>query len=445
MRGLPLVGALPEFMKDPPGTVLRAARAHPGELFGLRLGPVTAYVVSQPEHVQQVVHNPRSFSKGGRMWDGARLLVGNGLATSGGALWLRQRRLMQPLFLPAHIASLVDTIVDVLEREVERFVAHAGTGEVLDMDVEAMHLTQQVLLAAMFGASISASYAAQLGRDIQAAMRSLSLRMFLHFIPRRLPLPGDRRFNDAVARIDAVMMRLVAERRRSGLERADLVSSLLRAHVEGVEQGMDDAQIRDELVTMFIAGNEALAMTLTWAWYELDQHPEVARKLRAEINAVLGDRRPTYADLERLVYTRYTLMETMRRYPSAWAFPRFTEGPELVGGYQLPARATLLVSPLATHCDPAIWDRPELFDPDRFSPERSAGRSRYAYYPFGDGPRQCIANNLAMAAAQLTLAMMAPRVRPRLAPGQRVALGTAISLKPRYGMKMRVDAVERSV
>lgn len=439
VRGLPVIGVLPEFLRDPPGTVERLALARPGEIIGLRLGPITLHVVSHPDHVQQVLGDPRGFSKGGRMWDRVRWLLGNGLATSDGDFWLRQRRFMQPMFSATHLASLADTMVDVIEREVERIAVLGRTGAALDMAIEMKQLVQQVLLASMFGTRISAGDAAQLGDDVHVALRTMFVRMLLPFIPLRVPLPGDRRYREATTRIDAALMRLVAERRRSGEDRKDLLSLLMHAGGNGMGEAMDNGQLRDQLVSIFVAGSGTTATTLTWAWYELDRHPEIVRKLRAEIDAVLGDRRPTYADLHRLVYTHQVVLETLRLYPPAWMFPRFPERDALVGGFPIPAHASMILSPFITHRDPAFWDRPLVFDPDRFSPERSAGRPRYAYYPFGGGPRQCIGNNLALLEAQLTIVMMVRRMWPRLIPGQRLELDWADSLTPRYGMKMRLE------
>jgi cytochrome P450 len=179
---------------------------------------------------------------------------------------------------------------------------------------------------------------------------------------------------------------------------------------------------------------------MTWLWYALDQNPEVERRLRAEVAEVLGDRRPTFEDLPRLAYTRQAIQETMRLYPPAWFFPRFTNHEVVVGGQRIPAGSTLLLSSFASQRDPAFWPNPEVFDPDRFTAECSAGRPRYAYYPFGGGPRQCIGIHFAMMEAQIIAAMFAQRMRPRLVPGHQVVLSSASTLKPRHGMKMTLAA-----
>jgi cytochrome P450 len=175
---------------------------------------------------------------------------------------------------------------------------------------------------------------------------------------------------------------------------------------------------------------------MTWLWYVLDRYPEADRRLRAEVAEHLGDRRPTFGDLARLVYTKQVVQEVMRLYPPGWIFPRFADGEALIGGHRIPAGSPILLSPFVSQRDPAFWPDPETFDPERFTPERAAERPRYAYYPFGGGPRQCIGNHFTMMEAQIITAMMAQRLRPKLVPGHRVELSAATTLRPRHGMKM---------
>jgi cytochrome P450 len=415
------------------------ARAHPGEPFALRLGPIRLYVLTQPDHVQQVLHDhPRDFVKGG-MWNAVRELLGNGLVTSEGDFWLRQRRMMQPLFSGHHLASLVDGMVDVIEREVTRLERDVAANATIDMHSEMTSLTQRVLLQTMLGAAEEAGEADRLGHHMVDAMRVLNLKLFTYFLPRWVPIPGGRTFRRASAAIDEALLRIVRERRQAHGGPTDLLALLLHARDEGGSGGMDDQQLRDELVTLFVAGNDTTANALTWLWYALDQHPEIERRLREEVGAALGDRRPTAADLAKLSYVKLVLQETMRLFPPVWMFPRFCERDQVVGGYLIPAGSALLVSPFVTHRDPSLWERPEEFDPERFSPERSAGRPRYAYFPFGGGPRQCIGNNFALMEAQLITAMMARRFRPRLATQEPVVLASQSTLKPKGGMKMRLE------
>jgi cytochrome P450 len=434
-RGYPLIGALPHILRDGPGFLTRVARSHPGEIVGVRLGPITAYLVTHPDHVQHVLLDHwRDFGKGGGMWRAIRPLLGNGLVTSEGDFWLRQRRLMQPLFSPDYLASLADVMTSVVEREVDQLARRTGT--VVEMQREMGAITQRVLLGALFGSSIDRRETEHLGDQIVIAFREMNLRMFLYFLPDRIPLPGDRAFRRAIMTLDEGMMRLVRRRRGSGGEHHDLLSLLMHARDEAGAAGMDNRQLRDELVTLFVAGNDTTAKTMAWLWCALEQNPEVDRKLRAEVADVLGGRRPTHADLARLTYTKQVIQETMRLFPAAWFFPRFAAHDTTIGSFPIPAGSALVLNPFASHRDPAFWPDPERFDPGRFDPERAAARPRFAYYPFGGGPRQCIGNVFSLMEAQLITAMMVQRLRPRLVPGHGVAPSSATTLTVRHGLKM---------
>jgi cytochrome P450 len=438
VRGYPLIGCVADVLRDGPGFLARVARERPGEVAAFRLGPVTVYLVTHPDHVQRVlVEDRQSFTKGG-MWRGTKAVLGNGLVASEGELWARQRRLMQPLFTTARLAALADQMVEVVGREVEALRAR-GPGARVDMAHEMGALTQRVILETMFGPGIDRAETDRLSDQLLVAFQGMNLRLFLYFLPERLPLPDERRFRRAIAAIDEALLRLVRARRAEGSERDDLLSLLLHARDEVSGEGMDERQIRDELVTMFAAGNDTTANAMTWLWVALSLRPAVEQRLRAEVAEVLGDRRPTHADLARLSYTKLVVQETLRLYPAVWMFPRFAAVETILGPNRIPAGSPILLSPIATHRDPALWPDPETFDPERFTPERSAGRPRYAYYPFGGGPRQCIGNHFALMEAQIITAMMVQRLRPRLLPGHRVELSSASTLKPRGGLPVTLD------
>jgi cytochrome P450 len=440
VRGYPLVGGLVDLLRDGPGFLARVAREHAGQVVGLRLGPSTVYLVTHANHVQHVLQEEwRSFSKGGRMWKVAREFVGNGLSTSEGAFWRRQRRMMQPIFNTEHLATLTDLMVDVIDREVTRLVARGS--ETVDMGREMNALTQRLILDTMLGQGIDRNETDRLSDAILTAFKGLNLRLFLFFLPDRIPRPGQQRYRAAIASIDEAMLHLVGARRAGGDDRKDLLSLLLRARDEDNGEGMDDRQLRDELVTIFVAGQETTANTMTWLWYVLDQNPEVERRLRAEVASVIGNRRPTFDDLARLEYTTLVIHEVLRLYPTVWVMLRFSDQEANIGGYRVPAGSPLLLSPFVSQRDPEFWPNPEAFIPERFTPERSAGRPRFAYYPFGGGPRQCIGNKFSIMEAQLMTAMMVQRLRPRLIPGHHPIVPAASgSLKPSHGLKMTLGA-----
>jgi cytochrome P450 len=235
------------------------------------------------------------------------------------------------------------------------------------------------------------------------------------------------------------MFRLVRERRATGERCKDLLSLLLDARDPETDEPMSDRQIRDELVTLFIAGNETAALTMTWLMYLLDRHPDAQAKVRAEAAEVLGGRIPSYDDLPRLKYSKMVIQEALRLYPPSWMLPRVAVAEDEIDGYRIPAGATLLVSQYLMHRDPALWDRPEVFDPERFRPEKAEKRPRYAFMPFGVGPRFCIGDQFAIMEAQLLLAMMVQRFRARLQPGTRVEAKAMSTLRPRNGMPMFLE------
>jgi cytochrome P450 len=329
-------------------------------------------------------------------------------------------------------------MVEIIDREVSVLAARGAA--TVDMEREMNVMSQRLILETMFGGSIDRCEADRLNDELQVALQGLNLRMFLSFLPERIPLPGERRYRAAIAAIDEAMLRLVRARRASDGLRDDLLSLLLRARDADTGEGMDDRQVRDELVSIFVAGQDATAKAMTWFWYLLDQNPEVERRLSTEVAEVLGDRRPTFEDFAHLEYTKRVIQEAMRLYPPAWMIPHFVDQEAIVGGHRIPARSPILLSPFATHRDPMFWPDPEAFDPERFTPERSAGRPRYAYYPFGGGGHQCIGNHFAMMECQLITAMMVRRLRSRLVPGHRVVPSTSMTLKPRYGIKMTLGS-----
>jgi cytochrome P450 len=441
IRGYPLLGVIPQLLIDSPQQLTQIARQYPGEICSFYLGPIRIYLVTSPEHVQRVLaDNARNFVKGS-MWIPMRRLLGNGLLASDGDEWLNHRRLMQPLFASKYISTLAVHMSEVVADAMPRLESIAASGASVDMCNEMLRLSQGILLRTMFSTSLESRKAKDLGAAVITSFRELNVRLFLYFLPKWLPLPGERALHKAIQTIDKVMYRMVRERRQSSTLPNDLLSLLLNGRDDETGKGMDDRQVRDELVTLVVAGTDTTALAMTWLWYVLDQYPEVDRKLRQEVDVVLQGRIPTFDDLASLPYTKMVLMETMRLYPPGWFVPRFTVADDVIDGYPIPAGSTILLCPYATHRDPAVWERPDVFDPERFSPERSAGRPRYAYLPFGGGPRQCIGMQFALIEAQIITAMLVQRFRPRCVPGVPVVPHSATTLKPRHGLPVTLTRV----
>lgn len=403
-----------------------------GDIVRFRVGPITQHLVVQPDHIRHVlVTNRQNYTKGIGMRK-LKLLLGQGLFTSEGALWQRQRKLMQPPFTPKGVQPFGPDMTAAIASMLDEWAPRAARGEAFDVYFEMMRLALGIIARTML--SIEARDLA--GDTAQAFTHVLEYitrhSMTVLDVPRFIPTRENRNFNRALAMLDALIDRVIAERRADPNPPDDLLTLLLNARDENGAP-LSHAQIRAEVMTIFFAGHETTALALTWAWYLLSQNPGPEEKLQGELDRVLQGRTPTVADLPALTYTNYVLQEAMRLYPPAAVFVRDALGPDEIGAYAIPKGSMIMLSPFITHRHAAFWDDPESFDPDRFSPKRSAGRHPYAYFPFGAGARKCIGNNFTMEEGALALAMIAQRFRLRLAPGAVVRphmLGTLRPLDP---------------
>ncbi|HEX2205647.1 MAG TPA: cytochrome P450 [Longimicrobium sp.] len=434
--GLPF-GRMAAFRRDALAFLSHVHAAH-GDVAYFRFGPRKMYLVAHPDDVQTVlVTRHRSFIKSLAL-QRARVLLGTGLLTSEGELHLRQRRLAQPAFHRERVAALAGTMVEHASGAAERWRA----GAEMDLSREMNRLTLAIAGKTLFGADVEGE-ADEIGSALTDAL-SLFRRLTnpLGVVLDRLPVPGTLRMKRARARLDATIYRIVAGRRRSGGDRGDLLSMLLAARDdEGDGGGMSDAQLRDELLTLFLAGHETTANALAWSWHLLALNPDAEARLHAEVDAVLGGRAPTAEDAARLPYTRAVFAEAMRMYPPAWAVGREPLEALELGGYRVRGGrgVVVLLSPWVTHRDPRWFPEPERFDPGRWTPEAEAALPRYAYFPFGGGPRKCIGEGFAWMEGVLVLAAIARRWRLRHVPGATVGTEPLITLRP-TGLRMRAEA-----
>jgi cytochrome P450 len=431
----PLVGALPSLLANPVRFCTRMMNEH-NDLVCLDLGFATLYLVTLPEHIHHVlVENHENYWKGD-VFERTRFLFGNGLVVNEGESWRRQRRLMQPAFAHRRVAALVPVMVDVVERRLAGWEAQSESGEPFDVSKEMMSLTLGIIVKTMFSLSIDARELGIMAECFSTALEQITIRMATFFLPERFPLPHQRATREAVATLEEMVYRIIAERRKTGQDVDDLLGMLLSARDQETGEGMTDREIRDEVMVTLFGGYEATADALTWTWHLLDEHPAIDETFREELAAVLGGRTPTFEDLTRLTYTSQVAQESMRLYPPFWFLNRTAHGPDEIGGYPIPAGAQILLCPYATHRHPDIWTVPEAFHPERFEPEAVAARPRHSYLPFGTGPRMCIGRHLALMEMQLILAMVAQRYRPRRAPGFFVDPKIGTSLRAKGGMWM---------
>lgn len=404
-----------------------------GDISYFRLGPQEAYFLNHPDYVREVlVNNHQSFDKGLALQRAKRLL-GEGLLTSEGEFHRRQRRLAQPAFHRARIASYAAVMTDYASQIRETW----RDGDTLDMSEEMMRLTLGIVGKTLFDADV-VSEAKQVGEAMTVVMDLFNTITIPFFeLLQKLPLPQLRRFDAAKARLDAIIYRMIEERRRLGEDRGDLLSMLLLAQdTEGDGGQMSDEQLRDEVMTIFLAGHETTANALTWTWYLLSQNPAAEAKLHGELDQVLGGRLPTVEDVPKLTYTEMVLAESMRLYPPAWALGRLAMTEIEIGGYVVPRKSLVLMSQFVMHRDPRYFTDPLRFDPERWSPEAREVRPQFSYFPFGGGPRRCIGEGFAWMEGVLLIAGLAQQWQLRLAPNHLVALKPVITLRPKHGMRM---------
>jgi cytochrome P450 len=404
-----------------------------GDISHFKFSGLETFLINHPDYIKEVlVTNNQNFTKGLALQRAKRLL-GEGLLTSEGEFHRRQRRLAQPAFHRQRIASYGSVMTDYAARTTGRW----RDGETLDIADEMMRLTLGIVGQTLFDADVE-SEAEEIGAAMNVVMDLFNTLTIPFFeLLEKLPLPQMRRFKKARARLDRIIYRMIDERRRSGEDRGDLLSMLLLAQDEEDQSGgMTDVQVRDEALTIFLAGHETTANALTWTWYLLSQNPDAEAKFHLELQAVLGARPPSFADFPRLRYTEMVLAESMRLFPPAWALGRRSIDECTIAGYIIPPRSLVLMSQYVMHRDARYFPNPEHFDPERWSPEARDSRPQFSYFPFGGGPRRCIGEGFAWLEGVLLLATLGQQWQMRLVPNHPVALRPVITLRPKHGMRM---------
>jgi cytochrome P450 len=412
--------------------------ARHGDVARFRLGPVFVYLVNDPDLIRSVLVTRADAYHKGRALERARRLLGQGLLTSEGALHLRQRRLMQPAFHRERIAGYGETMVRYAGRAADRWKA----GETIDVHKEMVALTLAIVGKTLFDADVEEE-ADEIGKALTEALELFQRLLMVPYgeFLEKLPIPSTLRFRSARRRLDATIARLIAERRRNPRDRKDLLTLLLLAQdTEGDGGGMTDTQLRDEAMTIFLAGHETTANAMAWTWHLLSQNPEAEGRLHEELDRVLEGRAPGVADLPRLRYTEMVLSESMRLFPPAWILGRRAIVDHELGGYRIPAGSIVLLSQWITHRDARYFPDPLRFDPQRFTAEAQAARPRFSYFPFGGGPRVCIGEGFAWMEGVLVLATIARRWRFLPVDGIPVTPAAMITLRPKSGLPMRIEA-----
>ncbi len=433
-KGRPLIGNMFEPKGNAPSYLAHCAHEY-GDIVYFRFLGVPMCYISRPELIESVLVTQSGNFEKSKDYRALRRVLGNGLLTSEGDFWRRQRKLIQPAFHQGRIAAYAEVMV----RFTERMLASWSDEQSFDVHEAMMRLTLSIVAKTLFDTDVSHE-----AEDVDAALNVLMGKFmrqagFAFLLPKWVPLPTTRRLRRATKQLDKVIYGIIAQRRASGHMAGDLLSVFLQVRDEqGV--GMTDRQLHDEIMTLFLAGHETTANLLTWTWYLLAQHPEVVAKLDEELRSVLGGRAPTPADLPRLMYTDMVLRETMRLYPPVWVIGRRALAPFRLGGYDLPADTNVLMSQLLMHHDARYFPEPETFDPERWNANdpRNLALPRFAYFPFGGGPRVCVGAAFGMMEAVLLLATIAQKFRIDLVPGQTIEKLPSVTLRPKRGIQVIV-------
>lgn len=435
-KGNLLVGHLHEYQKDLLDFERSMNRKY-GDVVHIRFANRHAYLVSNPDDVRKVlVEEADKYQKAPIYRILLSRFLGNGLLTSEGEFWKRQRKLSQPAFHTKRIQAYAETMVNYTQQQIDAW----DEGQVRNVNEDMMRLTLSIVVKTLFNTDIGEE-ANRIGTALTEVLEATTqgVQSVFQMLPEWVPLPRNIRNKRGVRQLDEVIMPIVHRRQKSDVDTGDLLSMLLTAQDDEGNR-MTDKQLRDEVVTLVLAGHETTANALTWSWWLLSQHPEVEAKLHAELDRVLGGRAPRLEDLRQLEYTDMVFKEAMRLYPPIPSIGRQALVPVEVGGYALPADSIVLISPHVLHHDPRWWDAPTEFRPERFSKENEKLIPRYAYLPFGGGPRVCIGNSFAQMEGVLLLATIAQRYQLRPSPAdQEVVPEPTLTLRPRHQITMRLE------
>ena len=417
---------------------LSEVRDRYGETALLQMGPFRVALIHNPEDIHHVlVQNARGYVKS-RSYRGLALSLGSGLLTSEGELWRRQRRLSQPAFHPKRLEALCATMVDCIERWLETWERRSPASRRLDLHTAMLDVTLSIVGHTLFGLELGGE-----SGQIGAALTCVAEHARRHTEslvrpPLWFPTPFHLRYHRSMRLFDDTVHEIIRARRRNPVDRGDLLSMLMAATGDSGTERMTDAQLRDEVMTFLTAGWETVAIATSWTFLALSQHANATLRVRQEISR-LGDRRIEFSDLAELNYLNCVIQEAMRLYPPIWLFEREALEDDTLGGYRIPKGTIVAISPWTIHRSPLRWSEPERFDPDRFSPSRSQGRSRYAFIPFGAGPRICIGNQFAMMEAKLILAMVLRRFHVDVVTDPAPMPNARLTLRPFGGMPARIS------
>ncbi|MCC5577438.1 cytochrome P450 [Microtetraspora sp. AC03309] len=439
-RTVPFYRSLTRYARDPIRAFEEAGKQANGELVRLNMGPFKPYLVTHPDHVQHVLRvNWSNYVREGMFWDPLKPLLGDGILSDGTG-WQESRKILQPLFTAKYVDSLTERMAEILTEQIEETIR---PGERFNVVTAVSQIVHPTIVRLFFGDKISRDDIAQLVPAYDTAVTSKAIRLVLPFVPGKVPLPGDKAFERSVKTINEVAYARISEIRSRANDDRDVVSFVCRARNHEIGE-IGAKKIRDDIVAMHGASTETSATALTWVWVALDAYPDVAARVYEEIDRVVGGDPISPAHLPELRYLRMFINELLRLYPAGWLLPRMAVKDDVIGGVKIKAGSTVMISSYLTHRLPEFWDRPLEFDPERFAPENEGRRNRYAYFPFGGGPHQCLGQHLFMMEALLLVGGILSRFRPVVHTSVPVTPRLASSLRPNQNFEMTLVPVERA-
>jgi cytochrome P450 len=447
---LPFYKAIPRLAKDPVTELARMGVEARGQVVRLDLGPFRPYLISHPDHVQQVLKTDWSnFVRAGMFWRPLHRVTGQSILSEGEA-WASARKILQPLFTPRYINSLAEDMADIIAGCMAELDEYAAAERLIDGGGHQMTaIVNDAVIKALFGGRIPRDTVDLLQPEIATCATSIHFRLLVPFAPYSIKVPGDRAFLRAVKKIDEVVYRLIEDASRQEASRPEgprkeIISALLTAR-KRQDGTVDVRQVRDDLVSIYGASSETTAMSLTWLWSVLHHHPDVDAKLRDEIDRVVGGGPVRPGHVAQMPYLRMVLQELLRVYPSAWIIPRQSVADTEIGGVRIRAGSQVLVSPYTTHRLPDFWERPLEFDPERWAGDKHQHRHRYSYIPFGTGPHVCLGQHLFYVEAPLVIANMMSRYRQVLTNPQKLTPVPGASVRPKEELWLRLEPRDRDV
>ncbi|GAA2868130.1 cytochrome P450 [Streptosporangium fragile] len=436
---VPFHRLVPKLARGPLDALSAIANETGGQVVRLDFGPFRPYLVTYPDHVQQVLRgNYSNYAREGGIWRPVRRVFGTTIMGQGSA-WETSRKILQPIFTSRFVASLGDGLAKTIEEGVGKLDGAAGSGRPIDTAEEMSRIVNMAVIRVLFGDKISHRDGERLCAALDSAARLMTLRLLVPFVPFLVPMPGDKAVADAIRLTDEVVRPLILKARAEPDEGVDVISALSRARASGPEE---DENMRHDIIGIYAGATETTAMTLTWLWPVLNNHPEVYARLIDEVDRVVGAGPVQATHLPELRYTKMVLQELLRLYPTAWLWSRRAVESTELGGVRIKAGSQVLVSPYATHRLEEFWSRPLDFDPERFSPDAPGRRHRYSYYPFSGGPHQCLGQHLFYLKAPLIIAAVLRRFRPVSRLAGSPTPFPALTLRPKQ--KIELELVRRS-